>query len=265
MNEHAQLADDIDLLALGLLGDEDCAPLRAHLEGCAACRTRFDEARSLAALLALSTPLAEPPAHARAQLLGRLRAWRETPEGGARVPRREETQRARFWTWANLGWAVAALVILATAGLMMDENRRVHNQVQSLQAELAGKQQELDRTHAVLDLLHSTETVRVHLISGSAPWPWPEGRVYYHPKKGLLFVASHLPALDPGESYQLWFVQEGGAPASAGVFWPDAKGNATVMMPAAPKPMTPKAFAVTVEHDGGVPAPTGPQVMVGEQ
>lgn len=260
MNEHAQFADDIDLLALGLLGDEECAPLRAHLRECAACRTRFEEARSLAALLALSAPPAQPPARARAQLLERLRASQEIPGGVARVP-----ARAGSRSWANLGWAVVALVILASAVLLMDQNRRLQQRVQGLEVEIAGKQQELDRTRAVLDLLRSTDTMRVHLISGSAPWPWPEGKVYYHPKKGLLFVASHLPPLDPGESYQLWCVPEGGAPASAGVFWPDAKGNAMVMLPAAPKVKTPKAFAVTVEHDGGVPAPTGPQVMVGEQ
>jgi anti-sigma-K factor RskA len=265
MNEHSQFADDIDLLALGLVGDEDCAPVRAHMRDCAACRTRFEEGRSMAALLALSAPSAQPPARARAQLLERLRASREAPEGAAREPGRAGSERAGFWSWANLGWAVAAVVILVSAALLMDENRRVHERVQSLQAEIAGKQQELDRARGVLDLIHSTETVRVHLISGSAPWPWPEGRVYYHPKKGLLFVASHLPPLDPGESYQLWCVPEGGEPASAGVFWPDAKGNATVMLPSAPKLNTPKAFAVTVEHDGGVPAPTGPQVMVGEQ
>jgi anti-sigma-K factor RskA len=266
VNEHTQFAEDVDLLALGLLGDDDCSPLRSHLLSCADCRARFEEARSLAALLALSAPPAEPSMRVRQQLLERLRAGRETSEAAAPAPRREEKQRAHFWTWANLGWAVAAVVLVAGAALMLEENRRVHNQVQGLQAEIAGKQQELDRTRAVLDLLRSTDTMRVHLISGSAPWPWPEGKVYYHPKKGLLFVASNLPPLDPGMSYQLWFVPEGGAPASAGVFWPDAKGNATMMMPLAPiPPKAPKAFAVTVEADGGAPAPTGPEVLVGNQ
>jgi len=265
VSEHTQFAEDVDLLALGLLGDEDCAALRGHLETCAECRARFDEARSLAALLALSAPPAEPAAGVRRQLLERLRAAREVTTSEARAAKQEKSRRAGFWAWANLGWAVAAVILVAGAALMREENRRVESQVQSLRAEIAGKQQELDRTRAVLDLLRSTDTVRVHLISGSAPWPWPEGKVYYHPSKGLLFVASHLPPLDPGMSYQLWCVAEGGSPASAGVFTPDAKGNAAVMMPMAKMPMTPKAFAVTVEADGGAPAPTGPQVMVGEQ
>ncbi|HKO05015.1 MAG TPA: anti-sigma factor [Candidatus Acidoferrales bacterium] len=265
MNAHIQFAEDVDLLALGLLGEEDCAALRGHLETCAECRARFHEARALAALLALSSPPAEPSAGVRKQLLERLRAGRENATRDARAPKQEESRRAGFWGWTNLGWAVAAVILVAGAALMMEENRRVQGQVQSLQAEIAGKQQELDRTRAVLDLLRSTDTVHVHLISGSEPWPWPEGRVYYHPKKGLLFVGSHLPPLDPGMSYQLWCVSEGGTPASAGVFRPDAKGNAAVMMPLAKMAMSPKAFAVTVEADGGAQAPTGPQVMVGEQ
>jgi len=263
VNEHTQFAEDIELLALGLLEDEDCAPLRAHLESCADCRARFDEARSLAALLALSAPLAEPPARARTQLLERLHAGRESRREAARAPARPRMQG--FWTPANLGWAVALIVLVAGAAMMIRQNQRVQEQVDRMQAQLTGKQQELDRTRAVLDLLRSTDTMHVHLISGSAPWPWPEGKVYYHPKKGLLFVASHLPPLDPGMSYQLWCVPEDGAPASAGVFRPDVKGNATMMMPPDSMLMTPKAFAVTMEPDGGVPAPTGPQVMVGEQ
>jgi len=265
VNEHAQYVEDIDLLALGLLGNEDCSTLRAHLEACLDCRARFDEACAVSALLALSTPPAEPPTGTRERLLERLRAGREISTSAARVAKQEQSRPGGFWGWANPGWAVAAVILVAGAVLMMEENRRVQGQVQSLQTEIAGKQQELDRTRAVLDLLRSTDTVRVHLISGSAPWPWPEGKVYYHPKKGLLFVASHLPPLDPGMSYQLWCVAESGSPASAGVFTPDAKGNAAVMMPLAKMRMTPKGFAVTVEADGGAAAPTGPQVMVGEQ
>jgi anti-sigma-K factor RskA len=274
MAEHPQFAEDIELLALGLLGDEDRAAIRAHMEVCAECRARFQEARALAAMLALAAPEAEPPAHLRERLLARLRAEREASAGGgAGLPagaragvepeRRLPGTGGGFWNWANLGWVVATVVIVAGAALVIVENQRVRSDVRRLQAEIAAKQQELDRTRALLDLLRSTDTMRMHLISGSAPWPWPEGKVYYQPKKGLLFVASNLPPLKPGMSYQLWCVPEQGAPMSAGVFWPDAHGNATVMMPTMPPPPAPpKAFAVTVEPDGGVPVPTGPQVMV---
>jgi anti-sigma-K factor RskA len=260
MSEHPQFAEDLDLLALELLGDEDCAALRAHLEECANCRARYDEARSFAALLAFSAPPAAPPGRVRRELLAELRA----KSGAAPGAYREPPARASFWNWSNAGWAVATLVILAVTAMLSEQYRRAENEVRNLQAEIAAKQSELDRTRAVVDLLHSTDTLRVKLMSGTAPWPWPEGKVYYHPKKGLLFVAQNLPPVESGKVYQLWYVPQEGSPLSAGVFAPDVHGNATLMTPPSAKPMAPKAFAVTVEPAGGVPAPTGPQVLSGE-
>ncbi|HXZ20486.1 MAG TPA: anti-sigma factor [Candidatus Acidoferrales bacterium] len=260
MSEHPQFAEDIDLLALDMLGDEDCATVRAHLEECANCRTRFDEARSLAALLAFSAPPAAPPGRVRRKLLAELRT--RQAEGLRAQP--EPRAAASGWNWSNLGWAVAVLVILAVTAMLSEQYRRAENELSSLRAEIATKQVELDHARSLLDLLHSSDTVRVKLMSGTAPWPWPEGKVYYHPKKGLLFVASNLPPVESGKVYQLWYVPAEGAPLSAGVFAPDVHGNATLMTPPSAKAMAPKAFAVTVERAGGVPAPTGPEVLSGE-
>jgi anti-sigma-K factor RskA len=267
MKDHAQFAEDVDLLALGLLGDEDCAPLRAHMQSCADCHARFDEARSLAALLALSAPAAEPSARVREQILERLRAERK-PAGRVATAARGfaggSATRARpnFWKWANLGWALVTAGLVTVAVLTGVENARVTHELTSLQMLVGEREQELARTRGVLDLLHSTGTVKVRLMSGSVQ-PLPEGRVFFHPKKGLLFFASNLPPLGEGKSYQLWYVPAQGAPSSAGVFSPDARGNATMMMTAATMAGSPKAFAVTIEPEGGVPAPTGPEVLAG--
>jgi len=269
MKDHAQFAEDVELLALGLLGDEDCAPLRAHIESCGDCRVRFDEARSLSALLALSAPPAQAPAEARSRILERLRSERRpalhaVPRAAATDPADVAGARPRpnFWKWANLGWAVVTAALIATVGLTSYENARVTHELSSLQMLVGEREQELARTRGVLDLLRSTGTVRVRLMSGAMK-PLPEGRVFFHPKKGLLFFASNLPPLDEGKSYQLWYVPAEGAPASAGVFTPDARGNATMMMAAGTMPANPKAFAVTIEPQGGVAAPTGPEVLAG--
>jgi len=265
MSEHPQFAEDIDLLALDLLGDEDCGALRVHLDECANCRARFDEARSLAALLAFSAPPAAPPGRVRRKLLAELRTRNAAELPGRGMSTQAEPRaRASGWNWSNLGWAVAVLVILGVTATLSEQYRRAENELSSLRAEIATKQVELDHARSVLDLLHSSDTVRVKLMSGTAPWPWPEGKVYYHPKKGLLFVASNLPPVESGKVYQLWYVPAEGAPLSAGVFAPDAHGNATLMTPPSAKAMAPKAFAVTKEPAGGMPAPTGPEVLSGE-
>jgi anti-sigma-K factor RskA len=270
MNEHPQFAEDIDLLALGLLEAGGSAALRAHMADCGECRARYEEARGISALLSLSTPVAEPPARARERLLAQLNAERVQTGASDRgavtaVPPRVAPRPARSSIREYLGWAVAAAVALMALGVTISQNRRTQAELAALHAQIAAKQDELDRTRAVLDLLRSTDAMRVHLVSSTAPWPWPEGKVFYQPKNGLLFMASHLPPLDPGKAYQLWCVPEEGSPASAGVFAPDAKGNATLMLHRVSVPMKPKTFAVTIEPEGGAPEPTGPQVMVGEQ
>ena len=281
MSEHPQFAEDIDLLALEVLGEEDGAPLRAHLEECARCRARYDEARALGAMLAITAPPANPPARVRQWLLEELQMKREGAKPATRAakdlevlpeaPRaaqpsyREPPVRPGFWHSSNLGWVVATLVILALTAMLSEQYRRAENEVRNLQTEVAAKQNELDRTKAVVDLLHATDTVRVKLMSGTAPWPWPEGKVYYHPKEGLLFVASNMPPVEAGKVYQLWYVPEHGSPLSAGVFAPDPHGNATLMSPPSQKSMVPKAFAVTIERAGGSPEPTGPEILSGAQ
>ena len=47
----------------------------------------------------------------------------------------------------------------------------------------------------------------------------------------------------------------------AGLFKPDANGNASVVLPELPKNVAAKGFGVTVEADGGSPAPTLPIVL----
>ena len=54
-----------------------------------------------------------------------------------------------------------------------------------------------------------------------------------------------------------------GQPVSAGVFNTDAHGNGQVLLPSLPRGLAAKAFAVTVEPNGGVAQPTGPKVLIG--
>ena len=71
-----------------------------------------------------------------------------------------------------------------------------------------------------------------------------------------------LPALPAGKVYQLWVVTAQ-APVSAGLLRPDPDGRASLTV-ATPRDLaTPVAMAVTIEPDGGVPAPTGEKFLIG--
>jgi anti-sigma-K factor RskA len=52
-------------------------------------------------------------------------------------------------------------------------------------------------------------------------------------------------------------------PISAGLFRPDDQGSVTASFETPADMPTPVAMAVTLEPDGGVPAPTGDKYLVG--
>lgn len=257
MSAHPQWLEDIDLYALGVLEGEDKRGLEDHLADCSECRAKLEEARGLMALVGLTAPRQAPPPQLRKRMLDRLHA-----EGDVK----EEAEREGFWRsflrWPNLGWAFAILVVVTGSLITALENRRLERQLAKLEGVARSDQAELARTHAALELLRAPDTVRVRLVAGESK-PLPEGKVFYHPKRGLLFIAWRLPALEKHQSYQLWLVPMQGNPISAGVFKCDANGEGAVVMPEIPSGVAAKAFAVTVEPEGGMPQPTGPKVMAG--
>jgi anti-sigma-K factor RskA len=79
-------------------------------------------------------------------------------------------------------------------------------------------------------------------------------------KAGGLFLATKLPALPPGKVYALWTLA-GDVPRAAGVFVPDDGGRA--MLKVAPEATSApgRVLSVTLEPEGGAPAPTGAVVL----
>ena len=78
-----------------------------------------------------------------------------------------------------------------------------------------------------------------------------------------MFTASNLPAPPPGRAYQLWVLTAQPAPISAGMLVVDASGRVTARFDTPLDLPRPVAMAVTLEPEGGVPAPTGEKYLVG--
>jgi anti-sigma-K factor RskA len=105
--------------------------------------------------------------------------------------------------------------------------------------------------------------LRVTLVAAKSP-PQPQGKaIYMRNRASLIFMASNLPAAPPQKAYELWLIPAKGAPIPAGVFKPDAHGNANVINPPLPPDTEAKAFAITVEPEAGSSTPTMPIMMMG--
>jgi anti-sigma-K factor RskA len=266
MNAHPQFAEDFELYALGVLDGSDKAELEAHLADCAECLANLEAARSRLALLALAAPPSEPPPAVRERILESFRA--RGPERVKAAP--PAPARRGFWKpgWA-WAWAGVCLILLAAAVWLAIDNHRLNTRLAEL--ELSRQQLEASnltlkaataRAQAVLDVLTGPQSVQVEL-SPAAARPVPHGKAFYNRDKGLLFYATNLHSLPSDQTYELWLIPTAGNPVDLGIFNTDAQGNGQVILSSLPQGLTAKAFAVTIEPAGGVPAPTGAMVLVG--
>ncbi|HTV01064.1 MAG TPA: anti-sigma factor, partial [Luteitalea sp.] len=100
-------------------------------------------------------------------------------------------------------------------------------------------------------------------LAGQPTAPGATARAFWSRAQGLVLTASRLPDLPRGRTYQLW-VLTSGAPVSAGLFKGDASGGATAVFDTPVSLPAPQGLAVSIEPDGGVPAPTGAIILVGK-
>ena len=256
MSAHEQFAEDLALHALGILHGDERAALERHLETCRDCQRELQELRGDMALMATGIAGPKPPQRARQRLLD---AVAQEPRGVA-----AGRARPRFNWWAAFGWAMSAAMFLVVVQLRR-ENFGLRESVKTL-ASLTGQQTvDLANAKRVIDALTAPEAQVVTLAASKAA-PQPQGKAFYlRNRNSLVFVASHLAPLPPDKIYELWLFPPSGAPIPAGLFKPDARGNATVVNPPGlPVGVEAKAFAVTLEPASGPhDSPRGTGVMQG--
>jgi hypothetical protein len=174
--------------------------------------------------------------------------------------------------------ALAAALVAALAGLVVvfaqrnaarreaaferaaaQEARQV---AQKAQAEAASLRESLAIEVAFRELVIRPQS-RVVSLAGLPPAPQANARVVWHAERreGVL-LASGLAAAPAGKAYELWIIAKA-APVPAGVFQVDAQGRAVFRLPSGLDFADVKTFAVTLEPEAGVPAPTGPMVLAG--
>ena len=241
-------------LAAGIPLGAERAELDAHLrEGCARCEELLVELRQAVTALAAGVPAAVPPDALRRRILASL--------GPALVPEAPAARPVRIWPVLAAAAALLAVVI----GLDDARLRRQREDLRSQSAQLANRLQsaETELAQRVLRArVLESDDVRMLPLGGKGPQPKAQGRVFWseRARRGVL-VAGNLAPLPSDRQYELWVFQKG-KPIDAGVFDVDAKGRALFESKDFPEAEV-QNFAVTIEPRGGVPAPTGPIVLVG--
>jgi len=254
MSVHEQFAEDLALYALGALDGQERTRVEAHLGECAGCRGELQQLRGDGALLALSAIGPRPPQRARQRLLD---AVAKEP----RIRTAESGAAGRSW-WGMLGWAAAAAVLVFAASLWK-ENGALKQTVAAMRDQNAESVSELEDLKRLAAPILEPEA-QVVTVAALKEKPQPGGKVFYLRKRAsLVFLATNMPVLPANKAFELWLIPKQGAPIPAGVFKPDAQGRASVVNPPLPADTEAKAFAITIENEGGSAAPTSPIVMMG--
>jgi hypothetical protein len=280
-------SDDLYLFALQLLPDAAMKDAATHLKECAVCRAHLGEIQGDLVTYALTAELHTPPSQARERLLRQVAEEKKVlpadpveqhtepmlyPRNSrmSHMDAPEEREPRRFapvMAWA--GWSIAACLAVV-AGMQVDQRKTVQQDLSVAAEQLSQNAEQSEQAKQVVQTLSDTSAMQVALHvplnAGAVPKLDPEAHATYQPNTGaLVFVADHLDPLQPQKTYELWLLpaQAGEAPIPAGLFKPDEKGNATVVMPPLPKGVTAKGFGVTVENEGGSKMPTAPIVLAG--
>jgi hypothetical protein len=146
----------------------------------------------------------------------------------------------------------------------LEESARVAEErsatIASLESEITSLRATSEQQAALMRLLSQPGSGLVTLAS-PAPAGGSSGKVLWDrgERRGYLWV-SNLPNDPEGKDYQLWAIV-GGAPVSAGVFSVQ-NGQALVPLQSLPGEGV-AAFAITLEPEGGVAAPNGERVLLG--
>lgn len=261
---NVEVHDLVGAYAVDALPEEERRFFERHLDDCAQCRGEVGELQVTAALLGAAAEEA-PPEGLRDQVLAAAavtpqeRAESSQASGGmaaaaptgARAPAAPSGPAASASAWGarerirQLLPAVAAVIVLGVAGV-------------TVVATQAGVAPAPEDGLAALVAAPDARIVDLRAPEGStAKLVWSAER------EEAIFLTDGLQAAPQGQAYALWIIAGDSPPALAGMFRPDADGQArhVISNPSSTDAVT---VAVTVEPEDGVEAPTSDPIIVGE-
>ena len=261
-NEHFEELAALQALGIPLGGE--AAEFARHLEGCSKCQSLIADLAAASTALAAGTAPVAPRPLVRQAILREVSA--DAERGGvSRTGAAGEKDRKKrgYGAWAFAIAATLALIFFVNDDARLRRDREeLRSRTADLSARLESAQQSLARRDLQARVLES-EDVRVLFLGGKDPQPAARAKVFWSQKAGRgILVAGNLAPLPSGKQYELWVFAKG-KPVAAGMFDVDPSGRAMMESSDLASIAAAENFAVTVEPRGGVPAPTGPIVLVG--
>jgi anti-sigma-K factor RskA len=290
--EHKEL---LPLAALGATDERERRALDAHLADCGECRAELRSLSDTAALLALDPAPVAPRPELRSRLLSEITSvGREaksagheaaTPRGdlpraAASVVSLEEARASSSQRGGRAGraaspvsrpavlfGALAASVAIFALGVSLfvlwQRNDELRREVAQLSSQLSEARGRLDATNTELararfesELLAAPDSHTAQL-SGTEMARSARARLTFNETTGeAMLVASRLPPAPAGKAYQLWYIAAG-KPLPGSVFTPDPSGRGRMRSSIPPEGRRAEVFAITLEPEGGLPAPSG--------
>ena len=252
--------------ALSALDGEDARSLELHLEHCDDCRREFLDWQETAASIALSTKPVEPSAAIRDAILTNIhreagqRALTKAAVDGndaARVLPFEQSRGFGRSYIGSFGTIAASLALMSLIGLfvMWRQNRSAQAELARLNTEMSRTNEQLARERAVLTLLTSPGAKMTEL-AGTEAARGARAMLAYDKTGHAMLMAKGLPAAPNGMAYQLWFIKDN-KKMPGRVFKTDSGGNGTLEDQIPTVAMDSAVFAITLEPESGVNAPTG--------
>jgi anti-sigma-K factor RskA len=261
----------LPLEALSTLDGDEERVLGRHLATCAECRAELDDWRAATGALAHTADQIEPSAGVRDRILAAARAEpanaRLSPNVDKVVPISRPSIHARQPSTRSWGFpAIAAAVIFVglIIGLLVlwRQNLATRAEVARLTEQMKQASGQLDQKQKILQLL-TTPGARMASLAGTKEAPSAHGMLAVDSKSGrAVFMAQGLPQAPAGKAYQLWFIADKHPPMPGKVFKTDAAGEAMMDEQLPVEALAAGTFAVTLEPQDGVRAPTGPMYLL---
>ncbi|MBT2490762.1 anti-sigma factor [Streptomyces sp. ISL-96] len=225
--------------ALNAVGDEERETIERHVQDCMACAEEVRELTATAARLGTAVAAAAPPSM-KPQVITWIKTVRQLPpdvEAVSVVPR-PASARARYARRLVLAACVAAATAFGgTAAWQFQDAQRAEQRAQQARQETT----DMARVLAASD---------ARTVSGSLKGGARATVIVSRGQNTAVFLASGLPDLADGKTYQLWFDNDGRTMKPAGLIGDD---GAVVMEGDIGKAT---GVGVTVEPAGGSPQPT---------